>query len=116
MAKRHVVRYFIELENEYLEMQNTLNELQKLAQEGKVEESSFLEVKEEVEKIKQNYDRVAYIIYLLNKPNRKDKEDNDYDKSWYQYLKTSSKEVILDETRDALSHLKAMVKEMQKNG
>ena len=71
MAKRHVVQYYIELENEYLEMQDTLKELQQLAQEGKIEESTYLDTKKEVDLIKSNYERVAYILFLLNKPNKK---------------------------------------------
>ena len=98
-------------------MQDTLKELQELAQQGKVEESTYLETLKEVETIKQNYERVAYIIFLLNKPNREKK--NDYEeklnRDWYECLKFSSKEAILDESRDALSHFKEIVKEI-KNG
>lgn len=112
MAKRHVVNYFLELENTYVEMQETLKELQVLASEGKVEESTYLSVKEEVEVIKQNYERVAYILFLLNKPNRSKKEayEERINKSWYDGLRFSSKEAIVDESRDALSHIKEILK------
>ena len=112
MAKRHVVNYFLELENTYVEMQETLKELQVLASEGKVEESTYLSVKEEVEVIKQNYERVAYILFLLNKPNRSKKEmyEEKINKSWYDGLKFSSKEAIIDESKDALSHIKEIMR------
>lgn len=116
MAKRHVVQYFLELENTYVEMQDTVKELQQLAQEGKVEESAYLDAKKDIETIKQNYERVAYIIYLLNKPNRKTKEEKQVETSWYNCLKTSSKEAIVDETKDALSHFKGIVEELKQNG
>ena len=115
MAKRHVIQYYLELENEYLEMQDTLNELQQLAQEGKIEESTYLETKKEVDVIKSNYERVAYILFLLNKPNRKDKDEDAVSKKWYDYLKTSSKEAILDESKDALSHIKKIISEVKEN-
>ena len=115
MAKRHVVQYFLELENEYVEMQDTLKELQQLAHDGKLEESAYLETKKEVELIKTNYERVAYILFLLNKPNRKDKDEDKIAQSWYDYLKTSSKEAIVDETKDALKHIKEIIKEAQAN-
>ena len=115
MARRHVIRYFLELENTYVEMQETLKELQELAQQGKVEESTYMETLKEIEVIKQNYERIAYIIFLLNKPNREKK--NDYEeklnKEWYGYLKFSSKEAIVDESKDALSHFKEIVREIK---
>ena len=112
MAKRHVVRYFLEVENNYVETMEVVKELQELAQQGKVEESTYLNAEKDLELIKTNYERLAYIIFLLNKPNREKK--NDYDekinKSWYNSLKFSSKEAIMDESRDALAHFKEIVK------
>lgn len=116
MARRHVIQYFLELENEYVEMQDTLKELQQLAAEGKVEDSYVEPIKKDVEIIKANYDRVAYILFLLNKPNKKGKEEDSYTKSWYEVLKTSSKEAILDESKDALKHFKSIMKEIKDNG
>ena len=115
MAKRHVVRYFLEVENTYVETMEVLKELQELAKDGKVEESAYLSVEKDLETIKTNYERLAYIIFLLNKPNRAKK--NDYEeklnKSWYDSLKFSSKEAIIDESRDALAHFKEVVKEIK---
>lgn len=115
MAKRHVIRYFLELENQFIEMQETVKELQQLASDGKVEESTYLNAKEDMELIKQNYERIAYIIFLLNKPNRKEKDkyDEKVNESWYKLLKTSSKEAIVDETKDALAHFKKIVRGLQ---
>ena len=115
MAKRHVVQYFIELENTYVEMQDTVKELQQMAQEGKVEESTYLDAKKDIDVIKTNYERVAYIIYLLNKPNRKSKDEDDIAKSWYKVLKTASKEAVIDESKDALVHFKKIVEELEKD-
>lgn len=115
MARRHVIQYFLEQENEYIEMQETVKELQQLAQEGKVEESTYINAKKDIDIIKQNYERIAYIIFLLNKPNRKKKEkyDERVNASWYKALKTSSKEAVLDETKDALAHFKKIVGDLK---
>ncbi len=115
MAKRHVIQYFLELENTYIEMQDTVKELQQLASEGKVEESTYLDAKKDIDVIKENYDRVAYIMFLFNKPNRKSKEEDEVNKKWYDYLKTSSKEAVVDESKDALAHFKKMVEELKEN-
>ena len=115
MARRDVIQYYLEQEHEYVEMQETVKELQELASEGKVEESTYLNAKQDIELIKQNYERIAYIIFLLNKPNRreKDKYDAKVNESWYKILKTSSKEAVLDESKDALSHLKETIRSLK---
>jgi len=117
MAKRHVIQYFLELENTYEEMKDTVKELQEMAVKGNLEESTFLEAKKDLEVIQSNYERVAYIMFLLNKPNKQEKEsaEEDVNKQWYDYLKFSSKEAIVDESKDALSHLKELIKEAQKD-
>ena len=115
MAKRHVIQYYLELENEYIEMQDTLKELQELAQQGKVEEDTYLSMLKDVNTIKNNYERVSYILFLLNKPNRESgaKRDEHINEKWYKYLKGASKEAILDETKDALAEFKRRVEEMK---
>lgn len=112
MAKRHVIRYFLEVEHNYVETMEVLKELQELANQGKVEESTYLNVEKDLEVIKTNYERIAYIIFLLNKPNRSKKEayEEKINKSWYDGLKFASKEAIMDESRDALAHFKEIVK------
>ena len=115
MARRHVVQYFLELENTYIETKETLDELQELAQAGKVEEETYLDVKKDFEVIKANYDRIAYILFLLNKPNKKNKKEDEVSKTWYDYLKTSSREAIVDESKDALAHIKETIREVKKN-
>lgn len=115
MARRDVIQYFLEVENEYVETQETVKELQQLALDGKVEESTYLTAKENIDIIKQNYERIAYIIFLLNKPNRKEKAkyDESVNKAWYDYLKSSSKEAIVDESKDALAEFKKMVRSLK---
>ena len=101
MAKRHVNMYFLEQQALYFEMLENLKEFEELAKEGKVSQEEYN---------KANYERVAYIIMLLNKPNRKDREEADINASWYKQLEGASKEVILDESRDVLADLKALIK------
>ena len=110
MAKRHVNLYFLEQQALYFEMLDNLKEFEQLAKDGKISQEDYDQMLREVELNKANYERLAYIIMLLNKPNRKDKEEADINASWYKQLEGASKEVILDESRDVLSDLKALIK------
>ena len=111
MAKSHVVQYYLEVENQYLEMAENLKEMQELVAENKISAEDYEQVLREVEIIKSNYERIGYILFLLNKPNRKNKKLDATSLSWYAALKTASKEAIVDENRDALCTIKALIKE-----
>ena len=110
MAKRHVVSYFLEVQNNYFEMLDNLKEFKELAEQGKVSQEEYDDMLREVELNKANYERIAYLIMLLNKPNRKEKEEADMNKAWYNALTGASKEAILNESKDVLADLKALIK------
>ena len=110
MAKRHVTQYYLQMESQYFEMVENLRDLNEDVQKGIVSPEEYQMLQQEVEKLRENYERISYIMLLLNKPNRKTNEDADMNKKWYQYLKGSSKEALIDENKDALANLKQYLK------
>ena len=110
MAKKHVISYFLEQQSLYFEMLDNLKEFESLAKEGKISQEDYDQMLREVELCKANYERIAYIIMLLNKPNKKDKEEADINRAWYSQLTGASKEAILDESKDVLVDLKELIK------
>lgn len=115
MAKSHVVQYFLEVEHQYLEMIDNIKELQQLVDSNKISADEYEQVLRETELIKSNYERVAYIMFLLNKPNRKSKKIDNTTLSWYNTFTTASKEAIIDENRDALCTFKKLIAEGKVN-
>lgn len=111
MAKKHVIQYFLEVENEYLELVGNLSEFRELAAEGKISNDDLIQMISEIDKVKENYTRIGYIMFLLNKPNRNSKELSAEEQSWYDALKYASKEAILDESRDVLCKMKELIRE-----
>ena len=116
MAKKDVVLYFLQMEDQYLEMLDNLKEFKEMAASGAIAAEEYEQAAEEVDVLKQNYERIAYIMFLLNKPNRKSKSPTRDELSWYNALKGASKEAILDENRDALATLKKVLKEYKNEG
>lgn len=108
MARRHVIRYFLEQESLYAEMLDNVRELDRAHREGKVSKEELDAASREVGSIKANYEQIAYIVMLLNKPNRKGKEARELrmNKKLYDDLKGASREALLDESRDALANLR----------
>lgn len=113
MAKRDVVEYFLQVQNEYLELIDNVKEFDKELKAGNVTEEQLIIAQNSANIIKENYDRIAYILVLLNKPNRRSKKEDESSKQWYSYLKGASKESIIDENRDALVDFKKLVKEIK---
>ena len=115
MAKKHVNSYFLEVQNNYFEMLDNLKEFKELAEQGRISQDDYDNMLAEVELNKCNYERIAYIIMLLNKPNKKDKEEDDMNRAWYKELQGASKEAILNESKDVLVDLKALIKKGKEN-
>lgn len=110
MSVKNVKMYFLEVENQYMEMLDLLKEVDPLVTSGEMSEDAYHNVVKEVEKLRENYERLAYIMFLLGIRNKHNDEEKEKDKYWYQALKTSSKEFILNENKDVLSHIKKLIK------
>ena len=109
MARRHVIRYYLDQESLYAEMLDVVREYDRAHREGKASKEELDAASKEVETIKANYEQIAYIVMLLNTPNRKGKEARELrmNRKLYDGLKGASSEALLDESRDALAKLKA---------
>lgn len=109
MARRDVINYYLEQQNVYREMLENLNEMKAALDQNKIDEERYNQYINDIKVIKDNYERLSYIMVLLNKPKRKSKKLNEYELSLYNLLETSSKEAILDESNNALADLKSLI-------
>jgi hypothetical protein len=105
MAKRHVEEYFNTVANQWLEMQNELNDFAEEARKGLFPPERLEEIKTTIQPIKTNYETLSYIMFLLNMPNRKAKETK-YVKST-EVSKNRSKDVVIAEGERVLNSFKS---------
>lgn len=110
MAKRHVVLYYLQVENQYKEELENLKELQELLEEGKVEEWEVEQCKESIENLKTAYETIASVIAELNRPNTNTREDKKFVDAWYNEFKCASKEALINENKDCLVTIKNIIK------
>lgn len=115
MAKRDVALYFLQVQSQYFEMVKLAKEMNEELKKGFVTQEQVESIQNEMNILKANYERIAYIMLLLNKPNRKSKKSKEESiyKEWYDYLKGASKEAIMDENRDVLCDFKKFIKEIK---
>ena len=116
MAIRDVKLYFLQVQSQYQELLDEVDDLEKALADDILTEEQFEIAKKSIDIIKGNYERLAYIIMLLNRPKQKDKAvkyEKTY-KEWFDYLKGNSKQAVYDENYDALVDFRKFAKEMKK--
>lgn len=115
MALRHVKRYFSQIAAQYFQMTKMLEGFEKELREGTVEEWQVERARSMIKPLKDNYDRMAYIIYLLNLPNdSKSRKNNEKDqtllKDYFSKVK-ADQDSIGFENKDVLENLKKFLRE-----
>lgn len=117
MARKHVINYYLEQQQLYFDMVKDIKDVEKDYKDGLIDIERYNQLMEvlqpDIEIIKSNYERLSYIVLLLNQPQNKKKEDKfiRQEKELYDGLQGASKEAVLDETKDALADLRKHIKE-----
>ena len=120
MAVKDVKNYYYTMLNQYLEMKADLADFEQAFADGFITEEQLEAVKEDIAKIEANYDRLTYIMYLLEMPNRSSKKQayEARSKKELTYLKAKEAEgkYVAEENKSALEHLRHELKRLSKVG
>lgn len=111
MARRDVLIYFKQVENQYLEMLDDVKDYDKDHANGELSDEKYNELMAQIDIVKVNYERIAYLIFLLNAPARDGKKAK-YEKQNKKVscgLANSSLDKVLDENADALKKIKELL-------
>ena len=114
MSRKHVIEYYKSVESQYFDLLNDAEDIQQAVKDEILPESQLEEFTKLIDKVKTNYTRLSYIMYLLDLPNKKSKEKRNskqYTKSKevFNSLNATSEDVI-EENKDTLSQFKKLVK------
>lgn len=110
MAVKDIVDYYNKVTSHYIEMKEVLKELESNIPEDKIENANnnISMIRKDVEQLASNYRRISYIMYLLNKPTKKEKHKR-YEQSETKRLseisEENSLEGIVKEDNDILKRL-----------
>ena len=112
MAKKHVINYYRQIQDLYFEMLEDVKDFDKALKDGHVTQEQVEQSQMMLGRVKDNYDRLSYIVLLLNQPTRKNKLKNHQrqNKKVYNYLDSVSQEVSLKEAQDDLKQFKEFIK------
>lgn len=118
MAIKDVRHYFYTMLAQYVEEKQNLADFEEALKEGLITEEQMQEATDTVASLEANYYRLAYIMYLLDMPNRKSKKDayvRQYKPIVDELVKLGADiDSIKEENSDALVHFKAALKALNK--
>lgn len=95
MAKKDVEQYYNLVCKQYVDMTNAIKELSKEVETGMAPPELLDNLKKTAHPLMQNYQRIAYIMFLLNEPKRSKKKAK-YRKQLKNKLSTLSEEDSLE--------------------
>lgn len=109
MAVKDVKDYYYKIQAQYIEMKEDLADFEKALKNGYITEDQVEAVKDDVAKLEQNYQRITYILYLLDLPKRKSKREkfNHYNKKLLNSFEEnkSSLESVSEENKNLLNNI-----------
>lgn len=119
MAVKDVRNYYYIMLAQYIEEKQNLADFEEALKEGHITQEEMQEALENVANLEANYYRLAYIMHLLDMPNRKEKKAG-YVKQHKIILDELQKlgadiDSIKEENSDALIHFKAALEALKKS-
>lgn len=119
MAIKDVKHYFYTMLMQYLEEKQNLADFTEALENNLITEEQMQEALDTVADLENNYYRLAYIMYLLDMPNKKEKKEV-YVRQYKPILNELQKlgadiEAVKKENTDALIHFKAALKALKKD-
>lgn len=118
MALVDVKEYYSKMLAQYMEVKNDLVDFEKGLKDGYITEDQLSAAKEDVENIKNNLDRLTYIMFLFNLPKRKTKKVKykckNEDLLTYFNRVNADKDAVIDENVNLLADLRNEIKKMSR--
>lgn len=119
MAVKDVKEYYFKMLAQYLEMKNDLADFEEALKNGFITEDQMQAAIEEVNALQLNYDRLTYIMYLLELPNRRSKhaKHNKANRKIIEALKDRKADIesVELENKSALDHFRKELKKLKEN-
>lgn len=116
---KDVQRYFVDMQKQMNEANKALEQVNKEIEAGLVSNEQRDSFTNWYWTVKNNYDRLAYIMYLLHKPPifiqklREKKLLKEQEKFLAELEKNATKEVVEEENKECLDNITELLKDIQ---
>lgn len=75
MAIKDVKQYYYNMQAQYLELKDCLQDFEQAFRDGNITEDQLTNIVDDINKLEVNYERLSYVMYLLELPNRANKRN-----------------------------------------
>lgn len=117
MALIDFKRYMFQVEAQYVEMKNDLEDFAQALKDGYITEEQLASVKEDVALIEQNYKRLLYAAFLLEIPKRNSKKAKykNANQSLINYFEelNAGENAVINENKSLLENIRAELKQLK---
>lgn len=120
MALKDFKQYLVHVQGQYLEMKQDLADFEQAFKDGYITEDKLTDVKDTIAQLETNYQRLLYVAYILEKPNRKDKKRKFEKQASNVALENAfdnmgaSESAVFDENKSLLDDLRTQLKDLTK--
>lgn len=120
MAILDVKEYYYSMLRQYTELKNDLADYDKAFADGHITEDQLAEIKADIAEVEKNYNRLSYIMYLLELPKRDSKKKKARGMSSNKAVekaltaRNATKQQVLDENTSMIAHIRAELKKLTK--
>ena len=107
MARKHFDEYLTTITKQYMDLQETLKEMTVESETGMIEPERLDQLKMTIAPIKNSFDNLMYVKYLLDMPTRKSKHNkyNNVNKKVIENTKSVCKESVVKRNEEVLANL-----------
>lgn len=113
MAIKDVINYCNECESQYKEFKKEMEDFNLLCSQGMIAPEIVENAKRMFSVIEDNYKKLNYIIFLLNKPVKKEKFNRYMGQNKKLIHNSISKEEVLSQNRDSLQGIKTLTETLK---
>ena len=109
MSKKDVIEYYKTISKQREEMLQNLKDFEKECENGMIEPERIETIKENIQPLLRNYERISFIMFLLNQPNKLEnkKKYNEKIKEKIEKLKPeNSLESVIKENNEVINKTK----------
>ena len=120
MSYKHVKDYYVQVERQYMEALSDTADYKQAFEDGYLSQEQLEQAENLLYALKQNYERLSYIMYLFNKPNKPNKVMK-YEKQ-FSYLdewlkaRSATKKSVIEENENVLVNYVKYIKDLQNKG
>lgn len=108
MAIKDFEKYFSDIKNQYFEMKENLAEFEQRFKDGHITEDRLQTVKENIEVVEDNYQKLLYVELLLKKRKRQSKKQQKTDEALLNGLSVAGADgtAVKSENKSAIEKIR----------